>query len=96
VTERPPEPRRAATGEAGGDSPPSPRENAALAALDSAIAELDRTATRLRGGELDPAEAAALVEECADLAARVGSALEGVALAAASAEAPPSGQETLL
>jgi hypothetical protein len=95
VTEHPSEPPREAAGEVGGESALSPSERAALSALDSAIAELDRAVTRLRGGELDPAEAAALVEECADLAARVGSELEGVARSAA-AEAPPSDQETLL
>jgi len=66
----------------------------ALPALDAAIAELERAAERLRSGDLDHDEAAALVEECAELAARVGGELDRAARAAAAE--PPSGQETLL
>jgi hypothetical protein len=60
--------------------------------LDEAIAELERTAARLRSEEIDPEEAAELVERCAQLAAEVGAALDRQA--AASAEA--AGQEKLL
>lgn len=63
--------------------------------LDLAIAELERAAERLREGELESEDAAALVERCAELASRVGAELDGAARAAA-AEPPSSGQETLL
>jgi hypothetical protein len=96
VTEGAPEVGLTATDESKREATPPPSEKEALSALDSAIADLDRAATRLREGELDAEQAAALVEECADLAARVGAELEGAARPAASAEAPPSGQETLL
>jgi exonuclease VII small subunit len=62
--------------------------------LERAIEELDRAAARLRSGELDADEAAALVERCAELAADVTRALEREARAARAA--PPPGQETLL
>jgi len=60
--------------------------------LDEAIAELERTAARLRSEDIDPEEAAELVERCAQLATEVGAALDRKA--AASAEA--AGQEKLL
>jgi exonuclease VII small subunit len=64
------------------------------AALDAAIAQLEHAAERLRYGALDAEEAAALVERCAELAARVGAELDRAGRAAA--EPPASGQETLL
>ncbi|HYZ71305.1 MAG TPA: hypothetical protein VE528_06560 [Thermoleophilaceae bacterium] len=64
-------------------------------ALQAAIAELDRAAARLRDGDLEADEAAALVEACADLAARVGAELDRAERAAA-ADPPVSGQERLL
>jgi hypothetical protein len=60
--------------------------------LDTAVAELRRAADRLRSGEIDPEQAAELVERCAQLAAQVGAALDRQA--SASAESP--GQERLL
>jgi len=63
--------------------------------VEAAIADLERAAERLRAGDLEQSEAAALVEECAELAARVGGELDRAARAAA-AEPPASGQETLL
>jgi hypothetical protein len=60
--------------------------------LDEAIAELERAATRLRSEDIDPGEAAELVERCAQLATEVGAALDRQA--AASAEA--ADQEKLL
>ena len=69
------------TGEA-----PAPSE------LDDAIAELEQAAERLRAEELEPEAAAKLVERCAQLAARLGAALDRQA--AAPADAP--GQERLL
>nr|MBA3421632.1 exodeoxyribonuclease VII small subunit [Thermoleophilaceae bacterium] len=45
-------------------------------ALGASIAELEEAAERLRSGDLDPDEAAALVERCAELAARTGGELE--------------------
>jgi hypothetical protein len=60
--------------------------------LGTLVDELEATASRLRSGDLDTDEAAALVERCAELAARIGSALD-----AASREASQSeGQERLL
>ncbi|HZC13032.1 MAG TPA: hypothetical protein VE270_03340 [Thermoleophilaceae bacterium] len=64
-------------------------------ALDASIAELAEAAERLRAGDLDPDEAAELVERCAELAARAGGELESASRTAA-AEPPASGQETLL
>jgi exonuclease VII small subunit len=72
---------------------PGPGEEARRP-LEAAIDELERAAERLRAGDLDPDEAAALVEECAELAARVGTELDRAAREAAAE--PPSGQETLL
>ena len=63
-----------------------------MSELDEAIAELERTAARLRSEDIDPEEAAELVERCAQLATEVGAALDRKA--AASAEA--AGQEKLL
>jgi exonuclease VII small subunit len=53
--------------------------------------ELEELAARLRSGELSPDEAAAAVERCAELAARLGSELD-----AAAREADHQGQERLL
>jgi len=58
------------------------------------VAELEIAAARLRAGEIGSQEAAELVERCADLAARLGAALEGAART--SAEGEPPGQESLL
>jgi flagellin-specific chaperone FliS len=60
--------------------------------LDEAIAELERTAGRLRADDIEPAEAADLVERCAEIAARLGAALDRQAAAPGEA----SGQERLL
>ena len=57
--------------------------------LDSLIRELEDAAARLRSEELAPAEAAELVERCAELAGRVGSELDARGRAA-------EGQERLL
>ncbi|MEA2398372.1 MAG: hypothetical protein QOK25_1928 [Thermoleophilaceae bacterium] len=65
-----------------------------MSELDAAIAELERAAVRLRAEEIEPEEAAELVERCAQLAAEVGGELDRQA-AASSHEAPPD-QETLL
>jgi hypothetical protein len=54
--------------------------------------ELERVAARLREGNLDPAEAAELVDHCAELAARLGSELDAQSRAASESE----GQERLL
>jgi exonuclease VII small subunit len=63
--------------------------------LEASIAELEEAAERLRAADLDPDEAAELVERCAELAARAGGELERASRTAA-AEPEPSGQETLL
>ena len=60
--------------------------------LDSLVQELEDAAARLRSGELDPEQAAGLVDRCAELAARIGSELEAESRAAAESE----GQERLL
>jgi hypothetical protein len=62
--------------------------------IDELVAELEQTARRLRDGQLEQGEAAALVERCAELAGNVGSQLEREARAAAGGSSP--GQEQLL
>ena len=57
--------------------------------LDSLIRELEHVAERLRREEIDPGEAAELVERCAELAARIGGELDARGRAA-------EGQERLL
>jgi exonuclease VII small subunit len=64
-------------------------------ALERIVDELESAASRLRSGELDSAEAATLVERCAELAARLGSELDRAAREAERAE-PGDGQEQLL
>ena len=61
-------------------------------ALDGIARDLEEAAERLRSGELDPAEAAELVERCAELAARLGSEVDAESRAASETE----GQERLL
>ena len=60
--------------------------------LSAAIEELERAAARLRAPDIEPDEAADLVERCAQLAAQVGSALDR----RASARDESAGQERLL
>jgi exonuclease VII small subunit len=62
------------------------------AELDALIEELEAIAARLRSGQLGPDEAAALVERCAELAARIGSGLDAAGREASHGE----GQERLL
>ena len=57
--------------------------------LEELIRELESVAERLRHKQLDPAEAADLVERCAELAGRVGGELDARGRAA-------EGQERLL
>jgi hypothetical protein len=45
-------------------------------ALDALVERLERAAAELRSGDLDPARAAALVDECARLAAEAGAELD--------------------
>ena len=54
--------------------------------------QLEDLASRLRSGEVEPAEAAELVERCAELAARLGAELDAQSRAASESE----GQERLL
>jgi hypothetical protein len=63
--------------------------------LDTLIRELDGAAAKLRAGDIDAHEAAALVERCAELAGRMGAELDR---AAREAEREPTGggQEQLL
>ena len=65
-----------------------------MSELQSIARELEQAAERLREQDLDPDEAADLVERCAELATRVGQELEREARAAPEGESP--GQETLL
>jgi hypothetical protein len=44
--------------------------------LDSLVERLERAAAELRSGDLDPGRAAALVDECARLAAEAGTQLD--------------------
>ena len=60
--------------------------------LGDLIAELESVAARLRAGELEADAAAALVEQCAELAGRIGAALDAESRGASQAE----GQERLL
>jgi hypothetical protein len=61
--------------------------------LEDLVQELENAAEQLRGGELDSAAAADLIERCAELAARLGSELEALAR---KGEGASPGQETLL
>jgi exonuclease VII small subunit len=61
--------------------------------LEDLVKELENAAGRLRSGELDSAEAADLIERCAELAARLGGELEALAR---KGEGSSPGQETLL
>lgn len=63
--------------------------------LEQLVDELEAAATRLRSGELDAAEAATLVERCAELAGRLGSELDRAGREADRAD-PGDGQEQLL
>jgi hypothetical protein len=47
--------------------------------LDALIEELEEVAQRLRSGEVEPDEAARLVDRCAELAGRIGSGLDAAA-----------------
>ncbi len=64
-------------------------------AIDTVIRELEEASGRLRAGEMEPDEAARLVERCAELAARVGAELDRAAREA-DRDAPGDGQERLL
>ena len=65
-----------------------------MSELDPLIAELEQAAVRLRSGELQGEEAAALVERCAELAGELDQQLDRQARAARAETVP--GQEKLL
>ncbi|MEJ7788536.1 MAG: hypothetical protein WKF29_01515 [Thermoleophilaceae bacterium] len=65
------------------------------ASLDPLVDELEQAAARLRAGDLDPPDAAELVERCAELAAHIGSELDRAGREA-ERDAPAEGQEQLL
>lgn len=65
-----------------------------MSELDALVDELRGAAERLRSGSLEPDEAAAVVEQLATAAARIGSQLEREAQAGTPGGSP--GQETLL
>jgi hypothetical protein len=60
--------------------------------LASLAEELEAVAAKLRAGELDPDEAAQLVERCAELASELGAEVDARARRAGETE----GQERLL
>jgi hypothetical protein len=60
--------------------------------LDALAVDLEQAAARLRSGDLDPDAAAALIDQCARLAARAASELDRQARAAE----PAPGQDSLL
>jgi hypothetical protein len=67
-----------------------------MSELDAAIADLERAAARLRSDEIEPGEAAELVERCAELAAALGAALDRRAAEpgdSAASRLPSAGQE---
>jgi hypothetical protein len=64
-----------------------------MSSLDRLVEELERTAERLRSGELGDDEGAALVERCAELASAIGTELEREAREVPADAAP--GQESL-
>ena len=55
--------------------------------LEELTTELERAAIRLRTGDLDPEDAARLVEDCARLAAEAGAELDRLTRAEASPDA---------
>jgi exonuclease VII small subunit len=61
--------------------------------LEELVSELENTADQLRAGDLSPEDAAAAVERCAELAARVGATLDAQAR---EPEETLPGQEELL
>ena len=63
-------------------------------ALDHVVDRLERAAAELRSGDLAPERAAALVDECARLAAEAGAALDRE-VRAADAGSGPAGQLAL-
>jgi hypothetical protein len=62
--------------------------------LERVVERLERAAAELRTGDLDPERAAALVDECARLAAEAGAELERE-VRAAEAASGPAGQLAL-
>ena len=65
-----------------------------MSELEAIARELEEAAARLRADDVDPVEAAELVERCAELATRAGQELEREARVTPEADQP--GQETLL
>jgi hypothetical protein len=57
--------------------------------LAAIVERLERAAVQLRSGDLAPARAAALVDECARLAAEAGAELDREMRAVDTAPAPP-------
>jgi hypothetical protein len=60
--------------------------------LEELVRELEAAAVRLRAGDLQPDEAAEVVERCAELAGQIGAELDTQSRAASETE----GQERLL
>jgi hypothetical protein len=63
-----------------------------VSSLEQLAEELEAVAARLRGGAVDPEEAADLVERCAEVAAELGAEVDAQARRVGEAE----GQERLL
>jgi hypothetical protein len=62
--------------------------------LDQLVERLERAAEQLRTGDMSPAAATGLVEDCAALASQASAELER--MARASAQEPIPGQDSLL
>jgi hypothetical protein len=58
--------------------------------LDVLVERLERTAAELRSGQLDADRAAALVDDCARVAAEAGAELDARVRAADQEESPPA------
>jgi hypothetical protein len=67
----------------------------AASPLDSLVDRLEQIAIALRAGELEPERAAALVDECARLAAEAGAELDRGVRAGESGLGAPPGQLAL-
>jgi hypothetical protein len=66
-----------------------------MADLDDLVTRLERAASELRAGELSPERAAALVDECARIAAEAGAELDRRVRSGEGAGAPAPGQLAL-
>ncbi len=73
-------------------SGPGSGQDQGLEGLDEFVRELEDAAARLRGGGLEPEDAAQLVEECARLATQAGGELDRLTRDATSDARPGQGE----